>query len=457
MTDRAPAGGDVIPGITMRLAERTAELSYRDLPADVVDVARQCLKDWFAVTIAGADEALVAILADELTTPAGDDGRTLVGLAGRASLLDAALINGAASHALDFDDVNLAMNGHPTVPVAAAVLALGEQIDASGPDLLTAFVAGYEIECRIGRLVGGDHYRAGFHATATIGSFGAAAGCARLMGLDAATTAKALGIAGTQAAGLKAMFGTMCKPLHAGRAAANGLLAARLAARGFTSRDDVLEAAQGFAATQAGGTCRPDAALAAPEGGFHLRHNLFKYHAACYLTHSTIDALQGLRRDASIAAEDVEAVSVQVDSGHLAVCAIAEPRTGLECKFSLQQAAALALSGDDTASLDTYSDANALRPDLVRLRARVSVEAADRPGTWARTEVTLRNGQLLRAAADVGIPAGDIGQQGGRIDAKFQALAAPRLGADRAARLAAAIDGLAQAQSTRGLMALATA
>src|SRR5262249_14371887 len=153
---------------------------------------------------------------------------------------------GAAAHALDYDDVNVAIPGHPSVAILPGLLALAERQRASGRDVSTAFVAGYETACRIGIALLPGHYHLGFHATGTIGSLGAAAACARLLGLSAMARAAALGIAATQAAGLKAQFGTMCKPFHAGKAAQNGLLAARLAARGFTSRDDILECAQGF-------------------------------------------------------------------------------------------------------------------------------------------------------------------------------------------------------------------
>ena len=157
------------------------------------------------------------------------------------------MVNGAAAHALDFDDVNLAMPGHPSVAILPALLALAEERGSSGADVLTAFVAGYELQCRIGRTIAPGHYDGlGFHATATVGSFGAAAACAHLLGLDADRFATALGIAGTQAAGLKSMFGTMCKPLHAGKAAYHGLMAAKLAARGFTSRTDVHRMRAGF-------------------------------------------------------------------------------------------------------------------------------------------------------------------------------------------------------------------
>src|SRR5262245_51948231 len=194
--------------------------------------------------------------------------------------LSAALVNGGMGHALDYDDVNMAMPGHPSVAILPGLLALAEFRHSSGREVVTAFVAGYETACRIGAALQPGHYNLGFHSTGTVGSFGAAAACARLRGLDAEATAVALGIAGTQAAGLKSQFGTMCKPFHAGKAAQNGLLAARLAARGFSGRGDIVECVQGFALTH-GPDFVPEASLAAPEAGFHVLANLFKYHSAC--------------------------------------------------------------------------------------------------------------------------------------------------------------------------------
>src|SRR5271169_5674600 len=187
----------------------------------------------------------------------------------------------------------MAMPGHPSVAILPGLLALAELKGSSGREVVTAFVAGYETACRIGAALQPGHYNLGFHSTGTVGSFGAAAACARLLGLDAEATAVALGIAGTQAAGLKSQFGTMCKPLHAGKAAQNGLLAARLASRGFTSRPDAIECAQGFAATQSP-AFKPEAALEDPPGGFYLRGNLFKYHAACFLTHAPIECARAV-------------------------------------------------------------------------------------------------------------------------------------------------------------------
>src|SRR3954454_24640364 len=256
-------------GLTRDLAARTSAVSYEALPENVRALARQCVLDYYGVALAGADDPLVAILLDELEEAGGNPQASLIGHPQRLPMLSAALVNGAIGHALDYDDVNLAMPGHPSVAILPGLIALAETRQSSGREVIAAFVAGYETACRIGSALRPGHYNLGFHATGTVGAFGAAATCARLLGLDAEATARALGIAGTQAAGLKSQFGTMCKPFHAGRAAQNGLLAARLAARGFSSRPDIIECAQGFALTH-GPDFSPEAALAAPEAGLHL-------------------------------------------------------------------------------------------------------------------------------------------------------------------------------------------
>ena len=180
--------------------------------------------------------------------------------------------------------------GHPTAAILPAALAVGEAEGRTGMEVLRAFVAGYEAAAFVGSLVMRSHYGRGFHSTATLGSFGAAAAAGLLINLDEAQMAIAFGLAGTQAAGLKSMFGTMAKPFHAGRAAANGVLAARLAARGFTANPRVLEVEQGFIATQSDGPDTAEALLRRP--GSIIVETLFKYHAACYLTHSAIEAVK---------------------------------------------------------------------------------------------------------------------------------------------------------------------
>jgi 2-methylcitrate dehydratase PrpD len=357
----------------------------------------------------------------------------LLGRGRRASVEQAALINGAAGHAHDYDDVHMAMNGHPTVPVAPAVLALAEHHRKGARELLAAFAAGVDAECIIGRYIGAAHYAQGWHATGTLGTFGAAAAAANLLGADRETISRALGIAGTQAAGLKAQFGTMCKPLHAGHAAATGVQAARLAARGFTSRPDILEVAQGFAATQGPGasTERFEHAMAQPS---YLPGICFKYHAACYMTHSSIEAIRALRDAQRIKAEDVRAIELTVSEGHFGVCNIQSPQTGLEAKFSLRFTAAMALAGRDTAGIETYTDQLAREPELVALRDKVNVVAW--PEARAETRVRIRaRDQVYEGAANVGIPQTDLDAQWHALIRKFHALVEPRLGRDCANRL----------------------
>lgn len=416
--------------ITRKLAEDSCAYTYADLPDAAITYAKHCILDWFGVTLAGAREPLSQILVDELASDAGTN--TLIGHGCRASLTDSALINGATSHALDFDDTITSMMGHATVAVFPAVLALAEETGASGEKIIEAFVAGFETACRIGMLTFPTHYTAGFHNTGTVGTFGAAAAASRLLGLSKEQTAMALGLAGAQAAGMKSMFGTMAKPFHAGKAAANGLMAARLAARGFSANPEVLETAQGFLATQTRHDTRD---LDKTSPGRHIQKNLFKYHAACYLTHSSIEALGQLRDERALVPDDVEGIVLHVPGGHLGVCNIQEPGTGLEAKFSLRQCAAFALHGCDTAQLETFSDANATRADLVRMRQLVDVVGDFPHSTAARVEVTLRSGETLEKTFDVGVPATDLDAQEKRLATKFESLVIPLIGADRTGSL----------------------
>jgi 2-methylcitrate dehydratase PrpD len=428
-------------GLTRALAERACAVTYDALPDDVRELARQCVLDYVGVGLAGADDELVRILLDEAAEAGGKEQAGVIGHAARLPVPAAALVNGAIAHALDYDDVNLAMPGHPSVAILPALLALAEERKASGKQVIAAFVAGYETCCRIGMALRPGHYNRGFHATGTVGAFGAAAACAHLLGLDAEATGCALGIAGTLSAGLKSQFGTMCKPFHAGKAAQNGLLAARLAARGFSSRPDLIECEQGFAATHAP-EFRPERALAEPKRGFHIYNNLFKYHAACYMTHAPIECGRQLRAQ-GVAPDQIAAIKLALHHATDRVCNIPSPTDGLEAKFSLRQTVAMALAGVDTASLGAYSAATATDPALVALRERVSFDFRDEfAEAGAEMEVELNDGRRVSATFDAGVPNPDSADQGRRLGEKFDALAAPVLGAARAGELRAAVAGL---------------
>ena len=441
--------------LTRVLAGMASALAFDELSAPVRELARQCVLDYLGVALAGAQDPLVRILLNETAEAGGSPQASIIGHSERLPALSAALVNGAAAHALDYDDVNMAMPGHPSVAILPGLLAVAELKGSSGPEFITAFVAGYETACRIGAALRPGHYNLGFHSTGTIGSFGAAAACSRLLGLDGETTAIALGIAGTQAAGLKSQFGTMCKPFHAGKAAQNGLLAARLAQRGFSSRTDIVECVQGFALTH-GPAFVPEASFATPEAGFHLLANLFKYHAACYFTHAPIECARRLRAEHKLTPDMIAGITVKIDASCDRVCNIPIPVDGLQSKFSLRQTVAMALAGVDTASLGAYSAENARDPDLGKLRERVRFEWQQGwPQTLSELELELADGRRVSARHDAGIPAADIAEQGERLGAKFDALVAPVLGAPRARELREMISGLDDVADIRGLARLA--
>lgn len=273
------------------------------------------------------------------------------------------------------------------------------------------------------------HYDHGFHSTATIGAFGAMAASAVLMGLAPEETENAIGLAATQAAGLKSMFGTMAKPFHAGRAASAGVIAARLAARGMTANRESLETDQGFLATQAHQPIPSDWRV--PRFGDSLDHLLFKYHASCYLTHSSIEAVRQLVIERGLIPDDVESVVLRVPAGHLKVCNIENPATGLESKFSLRQVVALTLGGYDTADIGVFNDMLAGDEALGRLRGKIGVVGDLDSIFGARTTIRLGDDTMLEAVWDVS--EADIGPNDldDRLDRKFSVLATPLIGAAR--------------------------
>ncbi len=438
--------------ITLGLVRAVRGMRWGDMPAEAREVARHCLLDCLGTALAGSREPLTEILVREIAASEGSSQAGLIGRRERASRLSAALVNGAAAHALDFDDTHMAMSGHPSVPVIPAVLALAESGEFSGRAVLEAIVAGIELECRLGAMIGGGHYAIGFHSTGTIGTFGAAAACAHLLHLDESRWLAAMGLAGTQAAGLKSGFGTMAKPLHAGRAASAGLLSALAAHGGFTANPAIIETAQGFAATHAGRSSQE--VLDRYSNRYLIRDTLFKYHASCYLTHAPIEAARRIRAEHRLASADIGSVEVFIAPMALNVCNIQEPRTGLEGKFSLRATAAMALSGVDTGTPGSFTDAIVTEPGLVKLRDRVRVTADEKLGATQAAIVVEARGRRLRAEADSGVPSADLSAQGESLLRKFMALAEPVMGRETAKQLADVALHLDEAGSPVELMVL---
>lgn len=438
---------------TRALVRAVRGIRWEETPDDAREVARHCLLDFLGVAIAGSREPLTEILVKEIVGGERSDEASLIGREERATRLTAALVNGAAGHALDFDDTHMAMGGHPSAPIIPAILALAETARASGRDVLEAIVVGVETECRLGALIGAQHYVVGFHSTGTLGTFGAAAACAHMLDLDEEGWLHALGLAGTQAASLKSGFGTMAKPLHAGRAASNGLFSALAAGGGYTSNQAILETEAGFFATHHG--AEPSAeVLDRLAGKFLIRDNLFKYHASCYLTHAPINAAQLIRSEHRIDANAIDEVEVRVHPSLFGICNIAEPKTGLEGKFSLRATTAMALLGEDTSDLATFSDAKVAAPEVVSLRDRVKVIAAGKTRQTQATMIVKSNGKTFEAQSDSGKPATDLALQRDNLMRKFIALAAPILGRSNAQKCADAALDAERTSSAAELMRL---
>ncbi|MEO0429360.1 MAG: MmgE/PrpD family protein [Pseudomonadota bacterium] len=414
---------------------RFAAFEAAAIPTSALATARLSLLDWAAVALAGAGEPVSRIVREDALR---DGGRAEAGIVGHATRLPAraaALVNGATSHALDYDDTHFLHVGHPSVAVFPAVLALAEAKGLPGGAVLPAALIGMEASCRVGHWLGSAHYNAGFHQTATAGGFGAVLAAARLLGLDAARTAMALGLASTRVSGLKSQFGTMGKPFNAGLAAANGIEAARLAAAGFISNPEALEGAQGFGETHGQDGAAPAEALRGLGEEWVFEAVSYKFHACCHGLHAMLEALGTLRE--GVAPADIRGVEVFTNPRWLKVCNIASPETGLEAKFSYRHTAAMALSGWETGALESYTDAAASDPDLAALRERVAVVPdAEVSDTAARVVLTLADGDVGEGTHDLARPE-PFETRRAKIEAKAAALLGQDVARDLAARVAA--------------------
>jgi 2-methylcitrate dehydratase PrpD len=393
--------------ISQDLADRIVRLSQDDLTSRAVDNAKTVILDTVGCALAGADEPVVRTL---LRTPglATPGPVSLIGRGERLDPLCAALVNGAAAHALDFDDVNVAIGGHPSAPVLPALLALAETQKVSGRDVLLAFVAGFETETRLARCVNFHHYEKGWHPTATMGVFGAAAACAKLLGLRADQVAMALSMCGSLASGIKANFGTMTKPFHVGHCARNGLMAALLAREGFTANPDAFEHKQGFFLVYNGaGTF--DAAAATRDWAAPLDIVApgigIKLYPCCDSTHTALDALFTLVKRHGFAADDVARMDVLVHPLRLLHVDRPTLATELDAKFSVQYCLARGLL-DGRIGLDSFGTGPRSEPRLQELMARVTATPHPDPsqaidGNYlTELTVTLTDGRRLHLKMD---------------------------------------------------------
>jgi 2-methylcitrate dehydratase PrpD len=419
-------------------ARRFAEFAiHAAIPTEARQAAQIALLDTVGVILAGSVEPPARIVQRVLAAEGGHPRCRVLGTPLVTGAAAAALANGTAAHALDYDDMCFVSLAHPSAPLVAAALAAGELRGASGREVLDAYVAGFEIECVLGRAVNPTHYARGWHCTSTLGSVGAAAAASRLLRLDAARTARALSIAASEASGLKDNFGTMTKPLHAGLAARNGVLAALLASEGFTAADAAIDGAQGFVAAMS--DAGPGAAAAFDDLGTRWEivetGVTVKLYPSCAATHPPLDALLDLRRQHGFGRDDVEAIDVTVDTVTPSVLIYPDPQTGLEAKFSLQFCAAAAAALGHI-GIDTFDDRVVRDEAIRRLAARVSMTPDEEIGrgapslTQAQVTVTLNGGRVLtaRASGARGYPERPASRA--ELEGKFRACAARALDRD---------------------------
>ncbi len=419
-------------GATRTLARYAAAVRFEDLPAPVVHEARRAMVNWAGCAIGASGYPAVENAWRAMRPFAGAPQAALLGRRERTDIQHAALVNGISSHVLDFDDTHPDIFLHPSGPVASALLALAEHRHASGREFLAAFVAGVEVECRIARAVQPAHYEVGWHVTGTAGVFGAAAACARLLGLDEQRTLCALGLAATQSSGLREMFGSMAKSFHPGRAAQNGLASALLAEADFTSADTAIEGKRGFAHVL---STTVDIAQCARGLGerYELLRNTYKPYACGLVIHPAIDACVRFRDKMGVTAANVECIDLAVHPMVMELTAKVAPRTGLEGKFSVFHAAAAAII-DGEGGEAQFTDARVNAPAVAALRRRIHAAAdASIALDAVRAVATLRDGTRHELAIEHCVGSVRQPMTDAQLDAKFRAQCEPVLGSARVA------------------------
>ena len=443
---------------TARLAEFVVKTSFEDCPPEAIAGVRRAALYTLGVTLAGASEPAARLVRRVVRAEGGTRLATVIGTRLVTAPGWAALANGTAGHAHDFDDTSFALMGHPSVPLLSAALAAGEAEMADGRAVVLAYVVGFEVGAALGTAVNPAHYTRGWHATSSIGTLGCAAAAARLLRLDVEQTRHALALAASHASGLKENFGSMTKPYHAGHAARSGVLAAQLAREGFTASATALEGRQGYAAAFGAAHALDPACEALGRRWQILASGIaVKPYPSCALTHAAIDALLDLRARHGFGADDVAAIEVGVNRVAPDVLAHTRPATPLERKFSMQfcAAAAAAEGRVDLASFADAEPAAAVRALMARVAMVVDPALPDEleQHAWSRVTVRLRDGRTLASPprGAQGHPATPLSAEA--LRAKFLGCATRVLGGEEAEGVAMLLEHLEDVPDIRALTA----
>jgi 2-methylcitrate dehydratase PrpD len=441
------------PPVTRTLARHVATHPSRGWSDAVEHEAHRTFMNWLGCAVGAAqhESAHAALGAVQMLQPAPQ--ASVLGRAEKVDMAGAALINGITSHTFDFDDTHLKTIIHPAGPVASAVLALAEHQGLPGRAVIDALVLGIDVSCRVGNTMYPEHYDRGWHITGSTGTLGAAAGCARLLGLSEHQTAMALGIAASQPIGMREQFGTMTKPFHPGGAARAGLMSALLASQGFTASPKALEAPRGMIQTVSTKYAWNEITDELGQR-FEISYNSYKPFACGIVIHPSIDACAQLRAQ-GVRPEDIERIDLKVHSLVLELTGKKEPVDGLQGKFSVYHGCACGLMFGK-AGEDQYADEIVTRPDMVALRRKV-VAVVDDSIDEASVDVTavLKDGRQVHVFVKHAIGSLENPMTDAMLEGKFHDLSDPVIGKAKTDTLIAACWKLAGTADVRTLTALA--
>ena len=446
-------------GVTEEVANYVSRTRYRDIPADFVQLARGFILDGLGVALAGSTDECSRIVQNQIRRTGERGEATILGTNMAAGAAKAALANGVAGHAMDYDDTQLSTSKeavyglltHPTTPVLAAALAMGERENISGQDFVLAYMLGVEVECRIADAIHPRHYQSGFHSTATMGGLGAAMAAGKLLRLKQDGLLRTLGIVASMASGLRENFGTMTKPLHAGRAAENGVNAALLARDGFTAATNILEARRGFFNAMAGGfdESKISGRLGKPyfmkEPGISI-----KPYPSGSLSHPAQDLILDLVAEHDIRAAAIERIEVGTNSNVPNALIYPMPTNALEGKFSIPFCMAIAVL-ERKAGIAQFQDRKVRDKRVVELMKRVTLyvdEELEKLGydqVRSRVRIGLKDGRTIEGRYDVARGHPEKPMSWDELARKFRdcaALVLPEEKADRIIELAAGIERL---------------
>ncbi|NQW22831.1 MAG: MmgE/PrpD family protein [SAR202 cluster bacterium] len=396
--------------LTKRIAQYVVNTSLEDFPPEAISAAKAAIIDCLGCALAGSKEPLADILVNYVKDLGGKPAATVIGRGFKTNATEAALVNGAMSHALDYDDITVVTKTHPSAVLIPAALPVAEEVGASGRDMLLAYLLGFEVACAVGESISPAYFDdLGWHPTGPLGALGAAAAASRLLGLNEEQTAMAISLGASQSSGLRQNFGTMTKPFHTGHACKSGITAAKLVKGGFTSGTDAIEGRFGFMRAFSGGKDYNPEHAAASLGSrcFMVESGIeIKKYPCCGSAHLALDATTMIQQHETLEAANIERIDVTVNFDPPRSLIHSRPKEGLEGKFSMQYCLAAEIL-DGHVGMSTFTDEQVMRPEAQELIPKIEMKRT--PGfegqiSWTEpfnvVEIHLKDGRVLTEQAE---------------------------------------------------------